>query len=166
MPDRPDKPDEQAYAFLQRWSQRKHQQQHAPEPQTSSEDITSEDPPPPIREADLPPIESLHEDSEVSMFMQKEISETLRRQALRKLFHLGKFNVIDGLDDYADDYSVFEPLRGVLDIQQQLHKLSKKMDQSKTQATNASNEQTTEATADTPAVDVTDANKDGKPEES
>jgi len=34
----------------------------------------------------------------------------LRRSALRRLFGLPRFNVCDGLDDYAQDFTSFEPL--------------------------------------------------------
>jgi len=116
-----DKPDEDV-PFLRRWSQRKHQQLQVSEPQTVDEpaidDYASTDVP--INKQELPPIESLHEDSEVSMFLGEGISETLKRQALRKLFHLGKFNICDGLDDYAEDYTIFEKLDVVLDTQKQL----------------------------------------------
>lgn len=131
MSDSADKHEVPPLPFLQRWSQRKHQdQQIGSGPQTTSESSTTDagaTPPAPVREEDLPPIESLHEDSEVSMFLGDSISETLRRQALRKLFHMGKFNVCDGLDDYADDYNVFQTLSDALDSQQQLRSMGKKL---------------------------------------
>ena len=34
--------------------------------------------------------------------------------ALRKLFHLPQFNFRDGLDDYAEDYTNFEPLGDII----------------------------------------------------
>jgi hypothetical protein len=43
-------------------------------------------------------------------FFSPEVSEQLRRVALRKLFHLPQFNIVDGLDDYDDDYTTFEAL--------------------------------------------------------
>ena len=55
-------------------------------------------------DADMPPIESLGEHSDYSGFMSPRVSEELRRAALRKLFHLSRFNIRDGLDDYDDDF--------------------------------------------------------------
>ena len=73
-------------------------------------------------DADMPPIESLDEHSDYSGFMSPKVSEELRRTALRKLFHLSKFNIRDGLDDYDDDFSSFEPLGNIItaDMRHQL----------------------------------------------
>src|SRR5438034_7055824 len=46
----------------------------------------------------LPPVESLHYDSDFTPFLQPKVDETLKRQALRKLFEDPRFNVMDGLD--------------------------------------------------------------------
>ena len=61
-------------------------------------------------DADMPPIETLDENSDYSPFLSPKVSEKLRRVALRKLFHKAAFNIRDGLDDYDDDFTVFEPL--------------------------------------------------------
>jgi Protein of unknown function (DUF3306) len=65
-------------------------------------------------DADMPPIESLHEDSDYAAFLSPKVSEKLRRMALRKLFQLPQFNFRDGLDDYAEDYRNFEPLGDII----------------------------------------------------
>jgi hypothetical protein len=65
-------------------------------------------------DADMLPIESLHEDSDYAAFLSPQVSEKLRRLALRKLFHLPQFNFRDGLDDYAEDYRNFEPLGEII----------------------------------------------------
>lgn len=132
MSDLPDKHDDRSVSFVQRWSQRKHQQHAKTEPTLAQDETKTNAVSPgssPISEQELPPIESLHEDSEVSMFLSDGISEALQRRVLRKLFHLGKFNVCDGLDDYADDYSVFQPLRDVLTAQRQLRDVTDKLKQ-------------------------------------
>ena len=54
---------------------------------------------------ELPPLESLHEDSDYSAFLAADVAPDLQRQALRKLFHSPKFNLRDGLDDYDLDYT-------------------------------------------------------------
>ncbi|NIR31985.1 MAG: DUF3306 domain-containing protein [Gammaproteobacteria bacterium] len=65
-------------------------------------------------DADLPPLDSLDETSSYADFLSPRVSETLRRQALRKLFTSAKFNVVDGLDDYAEDYRAFHALGDVI----------------------------------------------------
>jgi hypothetical protein len=42
--------------------------------------------------------------------MKSEVDPALRRQALRTLFRDPRFNVMDGLDVYIDDYSKSEPI--------------------------------------------------------
>lgn len=54
---------------------------------------------------ELPPIDSLTIDSDFSPFMQKSVDESVRRSALKKLFQDPRFNIMDGLDVYIDDYS-------------------------------------------------------------
>jgi hypothetical protein len=58
----------------------------------------------------LPPIESLSIDSDFSPFMQPGVDEELKRSALRKLLRNPRFNVMDGLDVYIDDYSKPDPI--------------------------------------------------------
>lgn len=100
--------------MLQRWSRRK----HAAEEEIDSEELEniqvleSEPEPekPALTDADMPPIESLDEDSDYSGFLSPEVSEGLRKLALKKLFHMPTFNVRDGLDDYDSDYTEFAKL--------------------------------------------------------
>jgi hypothetical protein len=109
---------------LRRWSRRKARAQAAPLAQTEdlvasgtasgSEPAPAQPPPDALTDADMPPLESLDEDSDYSAFMSPKVGEELRRLALRKLFHLPKFNVCDGLDDYDDDYRGFEALGEVI----------------------------------------------------
>jgi hypothetical protein len=58
----------------------------------------------------LPPVESLTADSDFTPFMKAEVDPDLRRQALRTLFRDPRFNVMDGLDVYIDDFSKPDPL--------------------------------------------------------
>lgn len=58
----------------------------------------------------LPSIESLTTDSDFSPFMRADVDGGLRSQALRKLFSDPRYNVMDGLDVYIDDYSKPDPL--------------------------------------------------------
>jgi len=121
MPDQGDDKNTTQVPFLQRWSQRKQTSRASvASGQTDAQAIGSgksedqsrlpqEQPPHPTQQC-LPPIESLHEGSDIGMFLAEHVSESLQRQALRKLFHFGKFNFCDGLDDYAEDYTIFQPL--------------------------------------------------------
>jgi hypothetical protein len=109
-------------SFLARWS--RHKREAAELPVAVPEDPRSE----PVQalpdeaaadrrkvaEANLPPIESLDEHSDYRAFLSADVSEELRRLALRKLFHLPQFNIVDGLDDYADDYTVFNKVAEAL----------------------------------------------------
>lgn len=110
--------------FLSRWSRRKIEARAgtspAPEPPaepaaplarndavpaTSPEPGTPESGPKP-----LPPVESLTFDSDFTAFMQPGVDSLLRRQALKTLLNDPRFNVMDGLDVYIDDYSRPDPL--------------------------------------------------------
>lgn len=70
--------------------------------------------PVPPGDEDMPPLDSLDQESDVSAFFSPRVSETLRRAALRRIFHQPAFNVTDGLDDYAVDYRHLMPLGDVL----------------------------------------------------
>lgn len=63
-----------------------------------------------LTDEDMPDIETLNEDSDFSGFMSTGVSETLRKMALRKLFHGKTYNIRDGLDEYDGDYTSFEKL--------------------------------------------------------
>jgi hypothetical protein len=58
----------------------------------------------------LPPVESLTIDSDFAAFLQPHVDESLKRQALKKLFADPRFNVMDGLDTYIDDYTKSDPI--------------------------------------------------------
>lgn len=52
----------------------------------------------------LPDIDQLDESSDYSAFMAPGVSSGLRRQALRKLWATGDYNLRDGLNDYDHDF--------------------------------------------------------------
>jgi len=106
---------------LARWSRRKALVRAGQEPETpvvagnSSPDApTVTDTAAEKTDADMPPIDSLHQDSDYAAFLSPKVSEKLRRMALRKLFQLPQFNFPDGLDDYAEDYTNFAPLGDII----------------------------------------------------
>ncbi|MET0090570.1 MAG: DUF3306 domain-containing protein [Candidatus Thiodiazotropha sp.] len=87
-------------SFLNRWSRRK----------LEAETTPVDEPAPLLTDADMPPLESLDEQSEYRGFLSPGVSEGLRQAALQKLFSSSCFNVCDGLDDYAEDFTRFEKL--------------------------------------------------------
>jgi len=107
--------------LLDRWAERKRrvadEQQREAAGSSVGEAVADESPeslPPPLTDADMPPLDSLDEGSDYSGFLSPEVSEGLRRAALRKLFSSASFNICDGLDDYAEDFTSFEPLGDVV----------------------------------------------------
>ncbi len=120
--------------FLQRWSRRKQdaaREEIAAEQdeQTESEELEAgteqslhdedapvmvegseaadpdKDEPEPPGDEDMPPLESLDHGGSIKPFMSPRVSQGLRRAALKRLFRQPKYNVVDMLDDYAEDYS-------------------------------------------------------------
>lgn len=61
-------------------------------------------------ETPLPPVDSLTFDSDFRGFLQPKVDEAVKRAALKKLFNDPRFNVMDRLDVYIDDYSKPDPL--------------------------------------------------------
>jgi hypothetical protein len=60
--------------------------------------------------ATLPPVDTLTFDSDFKPFLAKGVDPAVRQAALRKLLHDPRFNVMDGLDVYIDDYTKPSPL--------------------------------------------------------
>jgi hypothetical protein len=60
--------------------------------------------------ADLPPIESLTIDSDFAPFFKPQVDESIKRAALKQLFRDPRFNIMDGLDTYIDDYTQPDPI--------------------------------------------------------
>jgi hypothetical protein len=107
--------------FLSRWSRLKRSGGEVPKPTASRPSsaapaavptgvaaaapaATPPVPPP------LPPVETLEPGADISAFMRAEVDELLKRQALKKMLQDPRFNVMDGLDVYIDDYSQPDPL--------------------------------------------------------
>ncbi len=65
---------------------------------------------PVLTDTDMPSLDRLDEHSDYSGFLSPGVSDALRKRALRKLFTATVFNVRDGLDDYDEDFTSFEPL--------------------------------------------------------
>ena len=63
-----------------------------------------------VAELSLPELSSISLVEDFTPFMQAKVPQALRQQALKALFKEPHFNVMDGLDTYIDDYTVFEPI--------------------------------------------------------
>ena len=108
-------PEEES--FIGRWSRRK---QAAQEDQTELQqnDMPTADVKNTVllTDADMPPLETLNEDSDYTGFLSPKVTEALRKQALRKLFGSPVFNIRDGLNEYDDDYTQFEKLGDIITV--------------------------------------------------
>jgi len=100
--------------FGSRWSRRKLEAQNQQQDLSIQPRTESTDDRPALTDADMPAIDSLTEDSDYSGFLSPEVSEELRKQALRRLFLGSGFNVCDGLDDYDEDYTSFAKLGDIV----------------------------------------------------
>ena len=60
--------------------------------------------------ANLPAIESLTIDSDFAPFFKPQIDDSIKRAALKQLFRDPRFNIMDGLDTYIDDYTQPDPI--------------------------------------------------------
>ena len=104
--------------FLSRWSRRKHaaragvKEEPAPPPEPRSEAAAVAPPTTPetTPEPPLPPVESLTPESDFMPFMRPGVDPALRQQAMRTLMRDPRFNVMDGLDVYIDDFSKPDPI--------------------------------------------------------
>ncbi|MBI1422292.1 MAG: DUF3306 domain-containing protein [Gammaproteobacteria bacterium] len=149
--------------FLSRWSRRKHeaQQSHATPTDAQETPDTSPAPVAHLTDADMPPIESLTEDSDYTGFLSPKVSEALRKQALRKLFQSASFNVRDGLDDYDEDFTEFAKLGDIVtvDLKHRLEMESKRKPQA-AQAEPGQQVAAAETSATVSATNATQAHND------
>ena len=58
----------------------------------------------------LADVEGLTAESDYAAFLAKGVDENVKRSAMKKLFALPQFNIMDGLDIYIGDYSQPDPL--------------------------------------------------------
>jgi hypothetical protein len=101
---------EEKQDFLRRWSRLKKESALAPAAgkEAAGKDAAGQQ----IAGAPvpLPPLDSLNFESDFKAFMQGKVEEGVKRAALKKLFADPRFNVMDGLDTYIDDYSIENPI--------------------------------------------------------
>ncbi|MGD8568631.1 MAG: DUF3306 domain-containing protein [Gammaproteobacteria bacterium] len=115
------KKGKQQMSLLQRWSRQKlmsvretHENRHRSIAGDSQSSLSSTGVENIEEETPVPDIESLTEDSDLAGYFSDQVSDALRKAALRKIFRLDKFNICDGLDDYAEDYTAFESLGNII----------------------------------------------------
>lgn len=113
--------------FLKRWARRKSQAREGVEPApapTAPAAVASVAPsaaataavapshltPPGVAPAPVPDPASLEPGADISAFMAKNVDDLLRRKALKTLFSDPRYNVMDRMDVYIDDYSIPDPL--------------------------------------------------------
>lgn len=179
-------------AFLTRWSTRKALSREGvdlPEPaeDAASEDETSTDGTAgaqgdaqaemaaqadgPVADAaestpELPPIESLGEDSDYRAFLAANVPADVQRKALRKLFQSPKFNVRDGLDDYDLDFSSPEPLGDIVTAEMR-HRLRQELERmlGLDDGDDSPAEETAVVAVETDAGDIEEASADSEPDD-
>jgi hypothetical protein len=97
-----------AESFFSRWATRntdkaaqRQAELAAAAPVTKQEEL----PPPTLED-----VAKLAHDSDFTPFVARGVDENVRRSAMKRLFADPRFNVMDGLDIYIDDYSKFDPM--------------------------------------------------------
>lgn len=105
--------------FFARWSKRKTEATSVP---ATLDSVIAPEPdvgnPPALSDAQtvakpLPTqadVEGLTAESDYSAFLAQGVDEGVKRSAMKKLFALPQFNIMDGLDIYVGDYSQPDPL--------------------------------------------------------
>jgi len=166
--------------FLSRWSRRKAQARQglplpepaAAEPPSAPTTVAAPEPLPPQpvdTAAQAAPVEpapptladvaALTRESDFSRFVAPGVDGEVRNAALKKLFSDPRYNVMDGLDTYIDDYSKPDPLpRSMLRQMAQAAALGLLDDEKPTAEVPPPTDSTTEAPQ--PAATAADANRE------
>jgi len=113
-----------------------------------------------LSDEDMPALETLTAKSDLSDFFNKGVSASLRRAALRRVFSLPVYNIRDGLNDYDDDYTKFEPLGDTITSDMKWHKARKEREEAEAEERRLSMER--EAEEEAAALEQTKAEADQK----
>ncbi|PKG46916.1 MULTISPECIES: DUF3306 domain-containing protein [Halomonadaceae] len=106
----------------------------AEQPNTENEQplvTPAEEPDPGSLDHTLPDPDTLEAGSDFSAYMAPGVSGPLRRQALKRLWATGNYNVRDGLDDYDADYNkLLKPMAADLagKLRRWTHKVEEALD--------------------------------------
>lgn len=58
----------------------------------------------------LEPVVNIDAGTDLTALLREELSDAVRKRALKAIFADPHFNVMDGLDTYIDDYSISDPI--------------------------------------------------------
>ncbi len=126
-----------------------------PQQPTDTPQVPEGEPEPGSLDHTLPDPNTLEAGSDFSAFMAPGVSGPLRRQALKRLWATGNYNVRDGLDDYDADYNkLLKPMSSELasTLRRWTHKVEEVVDKS---LEHAEPESPKERTADEPTNEQT-----------
>ncbi len=87
----------------------------------STTEIDAVEEEPLLTDEDMPAVETLTSESDISMFFNRGVSKAARNAAFKYLFQLPKYNIRDGLNDYDEDYTYFEPLGDTVTCDMKFH---------------------------------------------
>lgn len=94
-----------------------------------------------LTDDDMPEVSTLTSQSDISMFFNRGVSKTARNAALKYLFQLPQYNIRDGLNDYDEDYTYFEPLGDTVTCDMKFHKERKEREAEEREALLAEQEE-------------------------
>ena len=115
--------------FLNRWARRKRVARAGGDVDTTVGESSVEEPPmgeaaearagqdsqaPELTDEDMPSVDGIDKDTDMSGFFSPKVSQAVKKAALRKFFHSPIFNIVDGLDDYDEDFRNFEALGDIV----------------------------------------------------
>ena len=113
--------------FLNRWARRKSVARTGDDADTAADEspvegqeitdaaVAGEDSQAPeLTDEDMPILDSIDENTDMSGFFSPKVTRAVKKAALRKFFHSPVFNIVDGLDDYDDDFRNFEALGDII----------------------------------------------------
>lgn len=69
---------------------------------------------PELTDEDMPTLDSIDENTDMSGFFSPKVTQAVKKVALRKFFHSPAFNIVDGLDDYDEDFRNFAALGDIV----------------------------------------------------
>ncbi len=113
--------------FLNRWARRKSVARTGGDADTAADESPVEEQEitdaaaagedsqaPELTDEDMPILDSIDENTDMSGFFSPKVTRAVKKAALKKFFHSPVFNIVDGLDDYDDDFRNFEALGDII----------------------------------------------------
>ncbi len=81
---------------------------------TEAADAGEDSPAPELTDEDMPTLDGIDENTDMSGFFSPKVTQAVKKAALRKFFHSPAFNIVDGLDDYDEDFRNFAALGDIV----------------------------------------------------